>query len=475
MSTTMPTQWPRIWNLLRRSLTACALLLGATVPAQAQTQVTTYQPSFDDFRNPERGFHFNIEYVPEFGETEYVTESLIGFHNPEHRSVVRMIYTLSEYRNRVLDSAILNRIKSDLLAFRAARLKVYLLFDYNFGPIGASDAPKARVLQHIAQLQPVLQANGDIIAFLVAGFIGTWGEWHDSTNGLDNDNDRRDILFRLLQALPKERMVAVRTPSYKQGIFGTNAPLTSAEAFKGSNRARTGATNECFLASFDDLGTYAGGVNDPTLIEKQKNYLNRDNRYLIQYGSTCSVAPEAQPYIHCANALKDLARMRYSVLDGTYLIDVLNVWKREGCYDQVSKRLGYRFRLTRSEIPRQANPGAPFAMSFTIVNDGFASPYNPRKIEIVLREKTKKTLYRLAVKDDPRFWLAGEMHQVRVNAVLPATMRAGLYDVFVNFADPAPRLTKLPEYAIRLANTGVWEPATGYNSLFRSVAVTANP
>ena len=38
------------------------------------------------------------------------------------------------------------------------------------------DAPKNIVLNHIAQLKPLLQDNADVIACMQMGFIGTWGE-----------------------------------------------------------------------------------------------------------------------------------------------------------------------------------------------------------------------------------------------------------------------------------------------------------
>ena len=61
-------------------------------------------------------------------------------------------------------------------------MKMIPRFAYNFGPTGAPDASTDRILEHLEQLRPALVANQDVIAFVEAGFIGTWGEWHDSTS-----------------------------------------------------------------------------------------------------------------------------------------------------------------------------------------------------------------------------------------------------------------------------------------------------
>jgi pimeloyl-ACP methyl ester carboxylesterase len=41
-----------------------------------------------------------------------------------------------------------------------------------------------RVVSHLDQLQPILTDNYDVIAFVQAGFIGSWGEWYYTTNNL---------------------------------------------------------------------------------------------------------------------------------------------------------------------------------------------------------------------------------------------------------------------------------------------------
>ena len=132
---------------------------------------------------------------------------------------------------------------------RTAGLKAISRFAYNF-PQGGSypyqdpDATRQQVLAHIAQLEPVLRKNADVIAYLEIGFVGAWGEWHSSTNKLVDPepnskiNDAsRAIVNCLLEALPQERMVAMRYPRYKQQLAGKH----SARAVRSVQRQPKGA------------------------------------------------------------------------------------------------------------------------------------------------------------------------------------------------------------------------------------------
>ena len=142
--------------------------------------------------------------------------------------------------------------------------------------------------------------------------------------------------------------------------------------------------------------------------------------------------------------------------------------------DEVERRLGYRFRLISSTTSESVKPGGTFAMSFKVTNDGWASPYNERLLEVVLRDTQTKKEYFLKVNEDPRKWMPGETKEVKISAGIPSSIPTGQYQVFLNLPDPSSRLSDRPEYSIRLANQDIWEPSTGYNSLQQSVSVDTN-
>ncbi|WP_228059842.1 DUF4832 domain-containing protein [Plectonema radiosum] len=436
------------------------------MPLNASTVNTNYSESFENFANPERGFYVNSG--PD-GSSPISLDQIQRAKN-QNMSLVRRLYSLADYKESALPQSFLDLVSSDLQKARESGVKLIIRFAYNW-ELGGLDASKDRILSHMEQLQPVLQADYDAIAYVHAGFIGAWGEWNRSTNDLLNTPDMTDILFKFLSVVPDQRMVALRYPYYKKRIYDNENPLTSSEAFNGSNRARTGSLNDCFLASRDDGGTYL--IEDD--IEQQKDFLNQENLYVVQGGETCNSDSRAQPYIGCDNALNELARMRWSSLNSEFEKGVLDTWKNQDCFGEIERRLGYRFNLVNSEITNIVKPGGRFFAQLNIENVGWASAYNPRLLEIVLRSRDTTQEYYLRVNEqDPRRWLPGDTTTVNIEAGLPVNISSGEYDIFLNLPDPDSRLYNRPEYSIRLANVDIWEESTGYNSLLRSIVVDAN-
>jgi hypothetical protein len=439
-------------KLVLKHLFLIFLLFGGALMAQSPPYTTIdYDSSGAIFTNPERGFSAY--------RSAPITPSFCQQLRNQNVSVIQRIYTIPQFVNDTLSASFLNQVQNDFQVARDGGVKLVLRFSYT-NNITGDDAPLDTILHHIAQLEPLLQQNYDVITYIEAGFIGAWGEWYYSTNGLNNTNDRRTVLYRLLDALPVDRMVVVRTPEYKRAIYNHYDPLTPEEAFTGTKRARTGAHNDCFLASWSDYGTYIDTLMD-------KTFLNLDNRYVPQGGETCNPSS----YSGCANALRDLRRMRWSVINKDYHPAVLQGWVNNGCMDEIKRRLGYRFRLLQSAVQDSVRPEGAFNLSFSIVNDGWASPYNPRNLEIILRNSQGSQMYYLLAEDDPRRWMAGDTTMVMIEAGIPGDMPLGTYEVLLHFADPISVLRDRPEFAIRLANENVWEDSTGFNTLLQNVVV----
>lgn len=452
-------------------------------PRPATTQTVSYQTSSENFANPERGF-YQQEAPLELGEgrSPLNIEALNKLRG-EGVSTLRLYLLIDEFRDRPISADTLAYLRAEFGKLRQAGLKAIPRFAYTF-PTGGSypyqdpDAPLSRVLEHIGQLEPLLRDNADVIAYMELGFVGAWGEWHSSTNKLVDPepnakvNDAsKAIVAQLLKALPQNRMVAMRYPPYKQELYG-DAPLTPAEAYSGSPKARMGAHNDCFLASDTDWGTYP---DDPAAREAMKTYLALDNRFLPQGGETCNAAQDAQPYIGCAHAKQELARLRYTSLNRGYEEQVYARWQQEGCLDEVRRNLGYRFRLLEASLPTAAQPGAALSVQLQMTNDGYARPYNPRKLELVLRNTTSGQVTRLPIQpaEDLRLYLPGpaETKTLELKVTLPDTLQAGTYDLLLNLPDPVPALSNRAAYSIRLANQAVWDESTGFNALKAKVEV----
>jgi hypothetical protein len=114
-------------------------------------------------------------------------------------------------------------------------------------------------------------------------------------------------------------------------------------------------------------------------------------------------------------------------------------------------------------------------LSVTLIlkNEGWAAPFNPRPVELILRETTSGERYAFPLSADPRFWLPGAAYTISQAITLPTNLPLGAYELLLNLPDPAPQLQARPEYSIRLANSGLWEPATGYNKLLHTLTVNS--
>jgi hypothetical protein len=447
-----------------------SLFLACQNAETAPTVTQTYQASYENFANPERGF-FDATYPNAADYLKPLTVTQLKEMRAKGMSMMRRYYLLKDFRNSPISQSFIDGLRNDLKAAREAGVKLIVRFSYNYVG-GGPDTSRDRILGHLEQLRPVFAENYDVIAYLHAGFIGKYGEWHNSTNNLVNPEDTKAIVFKILSVLPQQRMVALRYAKWKKIMFNSNAPLTKEQAFTGTYRARVGNNNQCFLAGFEDWGTY--NSIHASEIEEQKQYLRADNQYVVQGGETCNSDSEAQPYITCSNAVKEMAKLRFSDLNAKYEPEVLKKWQRDGCMSQIQLRLGYRFYLSTSAMPSSVKPGGDLAMNFTIGNAGWGSLYNSRLVEIVMRNKTTGAEYYVRVNQDPRRWTGGLKSQVYVSAGIPTNMPAGTYDMFLNLPDPASKLYGKPEYSIRLGNKNVWEPTTGYNSFLRTVTVSSS-
>lgn len=415
-----------------------------------------YIKSDEIISNPERGFSVY--------RSSPVTGAFINSVKQYKVSVVQRIYTIPQFNNSPLSDDFLFSVKSDLNAAREGGVKLVQRFSYTDNQNGA-DAPLNIIQTHINQLKPIWEENYDVIVYIEAGFIGAWGEWYYSSNGLNNTEDRRTVLFSILDALPKDRAVVVRTPQYKRLIFDDNTPIASNEAFNKSNKSRTGAHNDCFLASSTDFGTYVDNN-----IEGDKNYLNQDNMYVPQGGETCNPSQ----FSDCNIAPIDLERMHWSILNRDYHPTVLSGWKSEGCFDEIARRLGYNFTLINGEYTKDVKPGGQISIKLKIYNDGYANPFNPRNLEFILRNTVTKAKYRLVTNEDPRFWFSGDSISVDVSAGIVNEMPEGNYELLVHLADPEVLLHDRPEYSIRFSNESLWEDSTGYNSLDHVLEINSN-
>ena len=362
---------------------------------------------------------------------------------------------IDDYRDKDIDSTLTNQLTAAFASLRAAGLKVLPRFYY--ADDGTSpDAPLDRVLKHIAQLTPLWQTNADVIAVLQPGFVGAWGEWHSSTNNLTEPAARKQIFDAILQALPPDRMTLTRRPSFKKDAYG--GPLTAATAFSGAPLSRVGHLNDCFLASANDMGTYQ--------VAGEEQFAVDDSAFVPVGGETCAVNP---PRSECASAMREMARLHWSFVNTSYHQAVIQSWKDGGCFSTITCRLGYRLALLGHEVPAAVRKGEMLSLSVRLTNDGYAPPYNPRTVYLVLAGPERRIF---PVEADPRRWAPGATVDLCLAARVPADLAAGSYQIGLWMPDPAATLKDSASYAMRLASGATWDAPTATNLLDAHVTIS---
>lgn len=424
------------------------LLAALILFAPPQAKPKKFAPSDEEILNPERGFMVFIHLIEKYD---------LAYLRGKGYSLVFSNVKLGEFRKGPIAAEFLAKLDQGFDRVRAAGLKIVPRFTYS-GKIGDADAPKAVVLQHIGQLKPLLQKHGDILAAFQAGFIGAWGEWHGSTNGNDDPNVRREVVTALLDAVPPGRMVQLRTPGFKKALTG-NPPLDEGEAFRATPRARIGHHNDAFFSDANDMGTYA----DP---KSGKEWLAQDARFVVNGGETTE-----RPRGGAAEFVAETEQLRWSYLHIRYSDSVRAAWEKEGRLSVLRKRLGYRFVLQEATFPSAVKPGGVLEITLRLRNEGFAAPYNARPLRVVLSNQVARFDARTSI--DVRRWEPGE-HKVTVRLSVPSKAVRAPYRLSLALPDDAPSLAGRPEYAVRLANAGIWDAKEGVNVLSEEFRISDN-
>ena len=411
------------------------------------------------FANPERGFYKHYDFL----NSSATPLSVSALQAARVESNITLFYTghyLTEFVKSDISDKFLNLVRNNMQALRDAGAKCVLRFAYtNSQSKHPYDAEPKWVARHIEQLKPILQEYSDVILVFQSGFIGVWGEGYYTDNFFfdpqtpEEHKLRKEVIDAMLDAIPADRQVALRTPMFKRNMYAESYKdtLTLATAYDGSAKARLSAFNDCFGASSDDYGTFIGS--------ETREYWRKDTRYTLMGGETCGLSD----YCKCKQSIKDCEDFHWTYMNSGYNADVLNRWTSEGCMDEVKRRLGYRLSL-KDVATSKAAAGEPLRVRFNIRNTGFAAPANPRHIELVLVDgKGNKTVYEF--KDvDVRYWFANETVTVDKLIELPKNA-SGNCTLYLNLPDPKATIHDNPLFSIRLANDGVWNEKTGYNTL----------
>lgn len=368
----------------------------------------------------------------------------------------RLVYApvrLDAYASTPLPASLLTQLSDGFAKARRAGLKLVPRFLYNYPANeteyrNVKDAPLDRVLGHIDQLKPVLAANADVIAYLQAGFVGAWGEWHTSSNNLTATGPRTQIRDALLAALPADKFLQLRYPAYLMQW----APQTPSWR-DGSSASRVGVHNDCFLASTTDVGTYSENASTR---QKERDYVSALGTVAPFGGETCNPADENNPTPRttCDDILREGQQYGLTYLNDSYYRELFHSrWEAQGCMAEVKRRMGYRFELATLRHTNAVSSGQSGDIAITVRNTGWARAFNPRAVELLLKHRTTGAVIRIALPTiDPRTWLPNYTSRASAQFTVPTGTPTGAYDVLLALPDSAASLRSDVRYNVRPAN-----------------------
>lgn len=444
------------------------------------------------FCNPERGWQktYTPDYETNAQAPNYTVDQLEKVRE-ENITLVDKTYILAEFRDVPISEEYLANFQHDMDLIRKVGLKAVIRFAYNHRGDDLQDAPVDIVLRHIAQIKPYLQKNYDVIAFMEAGFIGDWAEWHGTTNNLldgqwkiDINENTIKITDAIVDALPKKRMIAFRYVFHIQELLNepdcqespnSSYVFSENEAFSGTRKARFGRHDDWFfLDGESDGGTWSG---EEDYRKCQKAYLEQRSKYVpITTGETGSISEHIKNY----SPINELERFHYASLsvnpDGA-AADPIRYWQQNGMFDKMARRFGYRFVLKETSIPSEVKSSDNLKFGFIVENVGFGSPYNPRVFEIVLRNKLNGKTYHFDVtfsndhELDPRYWFRENGEMAKDVKFSLQDVPEGNYEIFMHLPDPMEALYGRSEFSIRFANLNIWDEKTGYNKLGSEISI----
>ena len=428
-----------------------ALFLLLTIISNSQT--ITYVSDNTNFANPERG-RYKYSKTNSIGTYSFLSQSsLTTMRTSENITQILRIYDLGAFITTPISQTFLNNIQTDFNTLRASGVKCILRFRYS--ETNNIDATKDVLINHINQLKSITLTNQDVISVIEAGFIGQYGEWYYTSNYGDrgvlttqNITDRKEIGLKIMELAPT-RLIMFRTPYFQQMIGGTT-PITLTNTYNGTTNSRIGLHNDAFLSSNSDSGTFKNTTTEYT-------YLDAQSKYTFCGGESNALFTTKQD---CSVVFGWLTRFHYNYLNFGYYPGTLDLWKTGGCYDEIQRRLGYRFELINSNITNNV-------LTINIKNVGFANIYNQRDVYLVFKNTLDNTSFFFKVNTDIRKWDAGTTISL-VNDLNTFALLNGNYEIYINSPDKT--LTNT-DYSIRFANTGIYNSVTGYNKLNQTITI----
>lgn len=355
-----------------------------------------------------------------------------------------------------------------------------------------------KVLDHIAQIKQsgIIDQNRDIIAFVETGFVGKWGEQHGGKYTTTEYKAR--LLKAMYEAIPAPVPLTVRTPDtfaefagvkrseldddryYDRVMIYDPSTVTDHPVYL-PDYSRIGLYDDGYMGSDSDLGTY-------TDRKTETNWLNRftENTYFGgEFSGNTEYAMKFDTYLP-ENAIPEMYKTRLSYINGNIFqiykdftfgseYDIEGVdnsaYYGQSVFQFIRDHIGYRFVLRKAENTASVSQGGELKMRFSVENTGFAnvvfSPYS-----YLILEKDGY-FYQAKMPVSVHDWKSCKTAENELTWQLPDGIRPGKWNIYMRIAAITDnteyfeydKALRHPNYGIRFANEGIWNPQLGANYL----------
>jgi hypothetical protein len=366
-----------------------------------------------------------------------------------------------------LSPAMLAAIDARFAAFARTGVRLVLRCIYNFGPTeNGRDAPIDVIATHIDQLAPILLKNRDLIFALEAGFIGAYGEWHNSSNGNDSVAAHKVVLDKELSYFKGVFPVLVRYPAAIIQYAGSATPQDG-----------LGIHDDFYASSNNDGGTW----NPFPGIGEAANYTADQ---LMAYGEQLSAnsvftggfGDLYPPLQNCAALDAYSQRMHVQAIFFPLLGSVGPSLEGAGCVTSFLSKVGTRIEIQRATVLGNPTPGGTLHVDLTVMNAGYGRVIRARPVTLMfVANGSVVAQLPVSLSDLDLRLLASAAtpapRRFEFDVTLPPTFPTfGTVSEALLIPDPATSLSSQPSYALPLnsldeSGRPVFDQTTGFNVL----------
>lgn len=441
--------------------------------------------------NPERGFRYENMLLLREGlinpftgdkqDGDILKQKYQEAIENERFEIVQQYVYLSDYVEKNLDGKAFQLLTHIFEQAKSAGTKLLLRFVYkynaNVDQAGYKEPNIAQLKTHMHQLRGIL--NNGVIYALQFGWIGLWGEQHNTTYSAEQIKNIYSSFF--VDFMPASKKITMRDKSRRDALIDAITPLHDEDKIRiGYNNdyytldAHPKAPGNDFLWNtpvYNDLKSF--GFD--SIYDVEMPYSGNDDEWNLNFvppdfgwgtifrftelgASTFSIIHNKDV---CIAALRNemVTNNRFDSVG--FIRDLDYFWDDErdnfaprSAFDYIRDHLGYRLVLEEATYPGSARSGDTLSVNFLIRNFGFARAVNKRPIAILLLNDTShEVVFETFLEHGAEQCAAGRGHLFSHSALLK-NLSPGSYRIALWLPDEDLTLRDTPAFDIRLANAG---------------------